>query len=310
MTTPLLSVVVPTRNRDELILGCLTNLLDQSYSPVEIVVLDQSTNDLTYRAFEQIVARACPSHITARYIHSERIGLDAARNDGIKEAKGDLIAFCDDDILVDRRWAEALVHEFQADPRVGMVFGQTRPYYPPEKGKRTRISVNDSPKRRVFVTRWAIMGRSIGPGNNMAISKNVIERVGLFDEHLDVGTELPGGGDYEMTYRVFKHGYRAVYCPSAVAYHKRWLPEDKYLKTEQGYYTGYAGALIKHCKQLDGFAMLCLIVEGGGRLAEIVYHALVTRRKEDVYRGVVRARGFYRGIVVSWRKFDRGKQTA
>jgi len=303
---PLLSVVVPTRNRGDIIAECLAHLLAQSYFPLEIVVLDQSTDDLTRQAFDQTVAHNRQSHVTVRYIHSERIGLDAARNDGFMQTNGLWIAFCDDDVLVEENWAEAIVHEFQANPQVGMVFGQTRPYYPPEKGKRTRISVKDSPDRQVFETRWTIVGCPPGAGNNMAIARKVIERAGLFDERLGVGTDLPGGDEYEMVYRVLKHGYKVVYCPGAVAYHKRWLPEDKYLEVERGYYMGGAAALVKHCKQPDIVATLLLAVEGGGRLVEIIYYSLFKRQKENLHRAVVRASGFYTGLALGWRMFGRG----
>ena len=302
MDQPLLSVVVPTRNRGQTIGECLTHMTALVYRPLEIVVLDQSTDDLTRAAFERFAPEAESLGILARYAHSTRTGLDCARNDGLGRTTGRWVTFADDDILVQQGWAMAIVREFASDAQIGMVFGQTRPFYPLEKGKRTRISVKDSPRREMYKTRWAAI-KSVGAGNSMAISRSAFERVGPFDERLDVGTDLPGGGDFEMIYRVLRYGFRIVYSPDAVAYHKRWLPEEKYLDVEHGYYIGHAAALVKHLRRWDRVATTLLALEGGRRLAEIAYYALVKHQDENVARALVRAKGFVKGVGLGWRTF-------
>lgn len=113
--TGLVSVIVPTYNRAHLLPGCIASVLTQSYRPVEIIIVDDGSGDSTER-----VARSFPRHV--RYIRQENQGVSAARNTGLRAARGDFVAFLDSD----DRWLPfklALQVAFlAAHPDVGMVW--------------------------------------------------------------------------------------------------------------------------------------------------------------------------------------------
>lgn len=296
MTAGLLSIVVPTRNRGD-ISECLERLLAVEYRPIEIVVVDQSSGSSTRDCVENLKSHRDAIADTVVHIPSIRVGLDAARNDGVEESHGEWIAFVDDDCLVDPGWAQGIVNGFAVSKDVGMVFGRTRPHYAPEPEKRTEISIKDWPEEKRLRSRASLVNRSAGMGGNMAISRRGFEESGPFDEGLDHGTAFPGAGDFEMSYRVLKCGYEVVYEPSATCEHKRWLREDEYLRTERGYSLARAAALAKHAKTFDAVAVYALCIELLRRLIEIPYHVLVTREFPNVRRASVRAEGFTRGAL-------------
>jgi GT2 family glycosyltransferase len=210
----------------------------------------------------------------------------------------------DDDCLVEPQWGQGIVDGFTVSSNVGMVFGRTRPYYPPEPGKRTRISIKDWTDEKRLRSRVSLVNRSAGMGGNMAVSRKSFQQAGPFDEGLDHGTDLPGAGDYEMSYRILKCGWEVIYTPSAVCEHKKWLAEEDYLKTERGYSMARAAALAKHAKSWDGVAIYALLCEFVRRLMEVPYHILITRDFRNVLRAILRATGFvqgaFKGFLRKW----------
>ena len=94
MTLPLLSVVIPTRNRAHLVCEAIESALNQRHGRVEVIVVDDGSTDNT----ADVIARRFGSRI--RYLrHEERRGAGASRNIGIRVARGHLVAFLDDDDL-------------------------------------------------------------------------------------------------------------------------------------------------------------------------------------------------------------------
>ena len=297
LTGGMLSIVVPTRNRGD-ISECLEHLLAVEYRPLEIVVVDQSEDHSSTRVcVEDLRSQSAENAVSLLYSPSDRMGLDAARNDGAEGSKGEWIAFVDDDCLVEPKWGQEIVEGFAVSSNVGMVFGRTQPYYPPQPGKRTRISIKDWPDEKRLRSRLSLVNRSAGMGGNMAISRKAFARTGPFEELLDHGTDLPGAGDFEMSFRVLKCGCEVVYTPSAICKHKRWLPEEEYLETETGYSMARAAAWAKHAKAGDSIAIVSLLCELGRRLIEIPYHILITRESRNIRRAVVRTKGFMRGAI-------------
>ncbi len=296
MIENLLTVVVPTRNRGD-ISECLLHLLNQSYHPTEVVVVDQSTDDGTRKCLEQFAREYADTDVNIIYYSTDQRGLSNARNFGVAHSNGEWIAFVDDDILVTHEWAEHLVTEFKQDPNLGMVFGQTRAYYQPDGDKRIRVSIKDLPTPQRFRSRWGLICSSAGGGGNSSISRKCSEAIGEFHPKLGVGGIFPGAEDYDLTYRVLRQGYEIQYAPKAITHHKRWLPEEDYLRTEQGYYTGRAAAISKQIQSGDPVATIGGFLELGRRLIEIPYHLLVTRHMKNTKRAVVRTRGFVHGLV-------------
>jgi glycosyltransferase involved in cell wall biosynthesis len=166
-----------------------------------------------------------------RYVREPRPGLDWARNRAIAEATGDVVAFTDDDVVVDPCWVHAIAAGFRADPSVAAVTGLVIPAELDTDAQvlfeRYRSFGRGFQRRRVAAGRgeWPLALRyglagDYGTGANMAFRRQVFERIGPFDPALDVGTTARGGGDLEMFFRLLKEGHALVYEPAAIVRHR------------------------------------------------------------------------------------------
>jgi GT2 family glycosyltransferase len=213
------SVVICTRDRPDELARCLASLPLQSRTADEVIVVDNASTGPETRE----VALAAGVH----YIREDRPGLDIARNTGLLAATSAVVAYTDDDTELHPRWLERLVAAFD-DPAVLAVTGLVLP---------ARL---DTEAQWIFEARWGF-GRGferidfgqafyrakraygcpaweIGAGANMAFRREVVERVGLFDERLDVGA-AGCSGDSEYWYRILAAGGTCRYEPSAVVFH-------------------------------------------------------------------------------------------
>ncbi len=222
-TSPLVTVVVCTRDRTEDLKLCLDSLLRLDYPNLDILIVDNAPTD-------DSTLRLVGTYSRARYVREPRPGLDWARNRAIAEARGDVIAYTDDDVVVDSGWTTALATAFE-DPDVMAVTGLVVPH---ELETEAQVLFE---KRggfgRGFERRYWRMdlesgepslnylgAGKYGTGANMAFRLDVFDRIGTFDPALDVGTVTNGGGDLEMFFRVLKEGYMLVYEPRAVVRHR------------------------------------------------------------------------------------------
>jgi GT2 family glycosyltransferase len=139
-------------------------------------------------------------------------------------AKGDVVAFTDDDVVIDSTWLAALVRNF-VDPTVAVVNGIALPLELETPAQRWFELTNGF--GRGFVrqehdasTLNPLAAGELGVGANMAIRRSAINTIGLFDEALDCGTLTRSGGDQEYVYRALARGYRVVYEPEALVWHR------------------------------------------------------------------------------------------
>lgn len=226
-TQAFVTVAVCTRNRPESLERCLASVTRLEYAAdrLEIVVIDNAPSD---DATKKVVAKF--PHI--RYVIEPRPGLDWARNRAIDEAKGEIIAYTDDDVEVDSLWVQTLVSHF-SNPAVMCVTGLVVPAERETEAQNLFEEYHGFGKG--FELRYYTLGirehwRSypagagiFGTGANMAFRKSLFKQIGSFDEALDVGTPSHGAGDLEMFYRTVRAGYILVYEPQAIIkhYHRR-----------------------------------------------------------------------------------------
>lgn len=214
-----------TRNRSTQLQECLESLatLDYPAHLLDILVVDNAPNDASTRdlvlRFERI-----------RYVCEPRPGLDWARNRAISEARGEIIAFTDDDVSVDPSWGSRIASAFAEEPHAMCVTGLV---VPDELDTRAQILFEQYGgfgrgfTRQVYrahpgdrtARRYGGSGR-FGTGANMAFRRVFFEAHGMFDPALDVGTPANGGGDLEMFFRVLKERHALVYEPSAMVRHR------------------------------------------------------------------------------------------
>ena len=123
---PFISVVIPTRNRAHLLADALGSLLRQDYSTerYEIVVVDDGSTDETPLIVEELAADSRQPRV--RLFRQPPKNQNAARNRGLSEAKGDLIAFFDDDEFAPKEWLSSLVQGAARHPDAGCLGGPAR----------------------------------------------------------------------------------------------------------------------------------------------------------------------------------------
>jgi glycosyltransferase involved in cell wall biosynthesis len=229
------SVVVCTRNRTDDLRRCLAALVQLASQDYEVIVVDNCPSD---DSTEKLVATYPQVH----YIYEPRAGLDVARNRGIRAATGEIVAFTDDDAQVEPAWLNALLHNFD-DPTVAVVTGLTLPLEletPAQCWFEHTNSFSRGYSRKCFDsgTTGPLASGRVGAGVNMAIRRNLLDEIGMFDEALDGGTITLSGGDQEFFYRTLARGYRIVYEPAAVVRHKHRRDWKALRHTIYGYGVG------------------------------------------------------------------------
>ena len=168
-----ISVIVPTYNRKGLLEKCLTSLFRQSYrGKHEIIVVDDGSSDGTKNLVKKLQKR----HKNLRYFYQKNKGPAAARNLGIRKSRGKIVAFTDDDCVVNKDWLKNIATSFKQFPKVVAVGGSILNPYKSKIGWADYI---------LNFSSWYPLGkkRSVRdiPSANIAYKKDVIQNM-LFPE--------------------------------------------------------------------------------------------------------------------------------
>jgi len=218
---PFISVVVPTCNRATTLVECIESIIANDYAHYEIIIVDQSSNDDTHRRItEKFVKKS-----NVIYVRSNIKCSSNARNEGWRQAKGEIIAFTDDDATVSAGWLKAFASAFNRENnRVGMIGGCVIPVFdiprpswlPPEKDY-LLPSFDAGDKMRVFPK------ESLPMSVNFALRREALEKTGGFDTRLGLKSNSKnpyiGGEDSFLAMRVKEEQYLITYQPHAIVYH-------------------------------------------------------------------------------------------
>jgi GT2 family glycosyltransferase len=222
-----ITAVICTRDRPDLLLRALTSLMLLDPPASELLVVDNAPSD--ERAAD--VASEFPS---VRYVREPVPGLDFARNRALAEARFPIVAFIDDDAVADPGWGEAFLSTFRERPEVAACTGRVEPLEVATESQRL-FEANGGFSRGLDPIRLpgdfaqALHGRSapaiawavsIGCGCSMAVRKDTVLAIGGFDNALDMGAVLPGGGDLDILWRLLDAGHGLQYQPKALAWHE------------------------------------------------------------------------------------------
>jgi glucosyl-dolichyl phosphate glucuronosyltransferase len=176
---PVLSVIIGTYNRPELLERCLDSLLVQSsgFSVCEILVVDGSTNDATHQLVDGYTARES----SIRYIYEVKPGHSNARNRGYYESKGDYLIYLDDDTMMPVEYLENVLDVVQKHAP-DIIGGPIYPYYTSPKPRwfRDEFEIRKYEEQSGFSTRCSISG------GNFIIGKSVLASLGLFDPNYGI----------------------------------------------------------------------------------------------------------------------------
>jgi GT2 family glycosyltransferase len=186
-----------------------------------------------------------------RYLWTHSVGLGRARNAGIFAAQHDILAFTDDDMLVPSTWFGSLTRALvDAGPRA-VVTGRVLPTEPETEGGFAPSTM----VTQVPVAYEGRVGKDVLMGNNMAIYRTAIDNVGCFDEHLGAGSRFPSSEDNDFGFRLLEAGYRIIYVPDAMAYHRAWRGEEDYVSLRWNYGRGQGAYFAKHLSLRDRYML-------------------------------------------------------
>ena len=204
-------MVIPTRYRTRELERCLRAVGELEYPRFEILVVDNSSGDAA--------AHDLAERWAAQYVVEPRLGVSFARNCGARLARGEIVAYVDDDAVPQPGWLTALTAEFD-DPAVIAVAG---PYLPLEPVG-APSGLFGGVERKVIdrtVAGWFELAAFSGfaRAGNMALRSKAFERWLGFEPRLGRGTPLRAAEDDYAVLELVDLGYRIVYTPDAVVRH-------------------------------------------------------------------------------------------
>jgi GT2 family glycosyltransferase len=254
-----MTVIVCTRDRTTKLLECLRTLQEIAYSPLEIIIVD---NAPSCSATREALAAISKNDVRIVYTCEPRPGLSRARNHGMASASYDIVAFTDDDTVVDPGWLTAIAAGFAADPEAVCVTGLVAPgsldtnserYFDARfswgeafEPHRYDLSAHRHPSRL-----YPFKAGIFGTGANFAVRRSAVRAAGDFDPLLGAGSPSRGGEDLDIFLRLILSGGRICYVPSAIVWHRHRADADALTEQVYSYGHGLGAYVAKHLPNGD-----------------------------------------------------------
>ena len=215
---PMVSVVIAAYNASDTLESCMESLGRLEYPNYEVIVVDDGSTDATRSIASRFTSFQCIE------LGSNR-GLSAARNAGVRAAKGEIVAFTDADCRVDEQWLRFLVEAFENNEWAA-VGGPN--LLPPDDGH-VAAAVMATPGGPAHVMLTDHIAEHI-PGCNMAFRKEALLEVGCFDPQFRVA-----GDDVDVCWRFLKRGMTIGFAPGAFVWHHRRSSVGAFMRQQMGY---------------------------------------------------------------------------
>jgi GT2 family glycosyltransferase len=264
---PSISVVVCAYNAASTIGECLEHTCRLEYPGLEVIVVDDGSTDATAD-----ITRRFPR---ARLVTIEHAGLSVARNEGLRQAAGELVAYLDSDAYPTPEWPYFLATAMDGST-VGGVGG---PNLPPPSDPPGAHRVAASPGGPVHVLVGDDRAEHV-PGCNMAFWRDVLIEAGGFDP-----IYTAAGDDVDICWKVLDRGWEIGFHPAALVWHHRRPGAAAYLRQQRGY--GRAEALVA-ARHPDRFTSA-----GTARWRGLIYTPSgPAAGRQRIYRGLYGAASF------------------
>lgn len=240
MSNPLVSVVITTYNREVYLETAIDSVIEQTYKSIEILVVDDGS-DFNYAGL------ICDKFENCTYYYKSNGGLSSARNFGVSCAKGDFIAFLDDDDFWEKLKIEKQIKVFLENPSVDCVHSSSAVVDGDGKptGKFIGASQNKVQKRSGYVF-WNALGSWVVKSPTPLIRKEVFQPELLFDETIKVGEDVDF---YQRMF--FRH--KVYYINEPLAFYREYnnqqrlsLQHKKYIGIEKKMYANFIKMGVKN----------------------------------------------------------------
>ncbi|MET0603874.1 MAG: glycosyltransferase, partial [Baekduia sp.] len=250
--TPPVTVVVSTRDREDSLRAALRSLLAVDYPDFDVIVVDNAAK--TDDSANVVIGLADPR---VRMVKEPVAGLSRARNTGVAHATGQIVAFTDDDVLVDPDWLHGLVRGFSRAPNVACVTGMVpsaeietpaQAYFDVKVGwaDSSRPRLFDLGPNRVDQPLYPYLAGTFGAGANFAVRREALAAIGPFDEALGAGSPAKGGEDIDYFLRTILAGQAIAYEPAAIVWHVHRRELSALRGQMDGYGSGLSAFAFKH----------------------------------------------------------------
>jgi len=269
MATPLISAIICTHNREQYLGAAIDSLLAQTLDDYEIIVVDNASTDGT-----AAIAKSKLNDPKVRYLYESTLGLSVARNCGAEAAKGEIVAYLDDDAEASEGWLAALVKVFSENERIAIAGGKVTLIWPPGAQPPRWLSDDlssglgsyDLGDELVYIQKPALTPR----GLNYAVRKSFLNEVGGFDTHLGrVGKNLLSNEEQQLTRLALDAGQQVAYVPTALAAHN-----VSPARMKPGWFLSrswWQGISESYREQVNGNTGLWQLRSGGERLVRGLY---------------------------------------
>lgn len=241
----LISIIICTylNHRYPDLLEAINSLLTQNYENIEIIVVVDGNEEL----YEKI-SKNENKNIDKIIFNDKNLGLSESRNKGIKEAKGDIIAFFDDDAVADENWLEELVKMYEEKEAIA-AGGKLLPKW--KKAKKPKFLPEEyywlvGATHKGFPEKVTEVRNTFG--SNISFKADVLRELGGFRSEMGVkGKTLLQGEETELCERMRnKFGKGVIYNPDAIVYHKVF-PERLKVRflLRRAFWQGYSKRMMK-----------------------------------------------------------------
>jgi len=261
--SPKMSVVVCSYNGSRTIADCLDGLQNLDYPTFEVIVVDDGSTDAT----PQIA-----SEYGARVIRTANQGLGAARNEGMRAATGEIVAYIDDDARPDPHWLTYLANMYLQTDFVAI----GGPNVAPQEDGRIAEAVAHAPGGPVHVLVTDTVADHL-PGCNLTIRRAALEAIGGFDTRYSAA-----GDDVDVCWRLQENGGKLGFHPGAMVWHHRRNSAKAYWKQQRDY--GRAEALLEE-KWPERYNVMGHL-SWSGRLYGPGLQQALTARRGRIYQGI------------------------
>lgn len=224
-----ISVIICTYNRSGSLVRTLESfreVLHPKDAAWELVVVDNNSSDNTREVVDLFIEK---SGIPCGYVFENKQGLSYARNNGVAEAKGEILSFTDDDVIVDKNWLQNIEHEFK-EKDVACIGGKILPIWEkpqPEwlKGELMQfLALQDLGDEKIVLTSPVIWGA------NLSIRSSMFKKYGVFDPKMGhIEGKLYGGEETKFVSLLLEKGEKILYCPDVLVHH--CIPQSRMKKS-------------------------------------------------------------------------------
>lgn len=252
---PLVSIIVSNHNgwRMNILEHCLRSILDLDYPRFEVIVVDNASNDGSVGFVKRIFSNG-----QVRIVENHENNYARGLNLGFEEAKGDLVAYLNNDTEVDKFYLKEIVRAMVENPNVALAQGRLMSFY----DHTTIDSVGET--MDLFGNPFTIGGGQRGverynkaaeilsaSGSACIVRKSVVEAVGRYDEAYHIFYE-----DMDLALRIRSRGYVVIYVPKAIVYHMRGKTDLSQELREENKFHFNKNRIATMVKNYDLFSML------------------------------------------------------